>query len=173
MVPICNKKVACISTSISNDSMFAIALWSMVVMDFMIEIYEGFHYSVDMWLGIVLVTLLWNVLQSFEGLPPASLASISDETASSRSQQQQQQESLSTRGYVAYILPGLVAYLQLIVISQDIANIVIVLYVSAAVLVYVKFASKRGTTSYLRKWYIHYAQHILLCLVFMALGIYL
>ena len=155
--------------------MFAIALWSMVVMDFMIEIYEGFHYSVDMWLGIVLVTLLWNVLQSFEGLPPASPVSVSDETASSRSQQQQQQqqESLSTRGYVAYILPGLVAYLQLIVISQDIANIVIVLYVSAAVLVYVKFASKRGTTSYLRKWYIHYAQHILLCLVFMALGIYL
>jgi PAP2 superfamily C-terminal len=164
--------VACISTSISDDSTFAIALWSMVIMDFMIEIYEGFHYSVDMWLGIVLVTLLWNVLQSFEGVPPVSqVASTLEEFLSLRGQQQQ--ESLSIRYYVAYIIPGLVAYLQLIVISQDIANIVIVLYVLSAVFVYVQFASKKNTNSYVRRWYIHYAQHILLCLVFMALGIYL
>jgi hypothetical protein len=143
----------------------------MVVMDFIVEIYEGFHYSVDMWLGIVLVTLLWNVLQSFEGLPPVSLGTFSDEMTSNRNQSQQ--EALSIRSYVAYIAPGLVAYLQLIVISQDIANIVIVLFVLAAVFVYVQFASKTRTNSYLRKWYIHYAQHILLCLVFMALGIYL
>jgi PAP2 superfamily C-terminal len=167
---ICNE-VACISTSISNDSIFAIALWSMVVMDFMVEIYEGFHYSVDMWLGIVLVTLLWNVLQSFEGLPPVSQDSSFNETALPR--QQQPQETLSIQSYVAYTVPGLVAYLQLIVIPQDIANIVIVLYVLSAVLVYVQYASKAGPNSYLRKWYIHYAQHILLCLVFMALGIYL
>ena len=143
----------------------------MVVMDFMVEIYEGFHYSVDMWLGIILVTLLWNVLQSFEGLPPESLISSSEKMVSNRSREQQ--GSLSIHGYVAYIAPGLVAYLQLIIIPQDIANIVIVLYVLSAVLVYVQFASKTGTNSYLRNWYIHYAQHILLCLVFMALGIYL
>jgi hypothetical protein len=143
----------------------------MVVMDFMIEIYEGFHYSVDMWLGIVLVTLLWNVLQSFEGIPPVPQKNSGDESVSLRGQQQQ--ESLSIRSYVAYIIPGLVAYLQLIVISQNIANIVIVLYVLSAVLVYIQFASKKRTNSYLRRWYIHYAQHILLCLVFMALGIYL
>ena len=143
----------------------------MVVMDFMIEIYEGFHYSVDMWLGIVLVTLLWNVLQSFEGIPPLSKVAPLDESVSLRSQQQQ--ESLTIRCYVAYIVPGLVAYLQLIVISQDIANIVIVLYVMSAVFVYIQFASRKRTNSYLRRWYIHYAQHILLCLVFMALGIYL
>ena len=138
----------------------------------MVEIYEGFHYSVDMWLGIVLVTLIWNVLQSFEGVPPpVSLPVTPDESLSLRSQQQQ--ESLTIRCYVAYIVPGLVAYLQLIVISQDIANIVIVLYVISAVFVYIQFASKKRTNSYLRRWYIHYAQHILLCLVFMALGIYL
>jgi hypothetical protein len=141
----------------------------MVVMDFMVEIYEGFHYSVDMWLGIVLVTLLWNVLQSFEGLPPVPLVPSAD--ISGRSQQQQ--EALTMRSYMAYIAPGLVAYLQLIVVTQDIANIVIVLFVVSAVFVYVQVASKTGTNSYLRKWYIHYAQHILLCLVFMALGIYL
>ena len=148
----------------------------MVVMDFIVEIYEGFHYSVDMWLGIILVTLLWNVLHSCEGLPPESRdVTVPDEASSihHQQQQQQQQDPMTPRSFIAYVIPALVAYLQLIVITQDIANIVIVGFVLSAVFVYVQFASKKTTPSYLRKWYIHYAQHILLCLVFMALGVYL
>jgi hypothetical protein len=154
----------------------------MVVMDFMVEIYEGFHYSVDMWLGIVLVALLWNVLQPYEGLPapvqltsPMSTESSSSVVSASASSVQirDQKEPLTTRSYLAYLIPGLGAYLQLMVIPQETANVVIVFYVLVAMYVYTQYASKETTNVYLRQYYIHYAQHILLCLVFMALGIYL
>jgi hypothetical protein len=154
----------------------------MVVMDFMVEIYEGFHYSVDMWLGIVLVTLLWKVLQPSEGLPtPVQLTSLmSAESSSSVAsasassvQIRDQKEPLTTRSYLAYFIPGLGAYLQLMAIPEETANVVIVLYVLVAMYVYTQYASKETTNVYLRQYYIHYAQHILLCLVFMALGIYL
>jgi hypothetical protein len=164
--------VACIATSVSRDRIFAVALWSMIVLDYMVEIYEGFHYSVDMWLGIVLVTLLWHVLEPFEGSSRAANGASRTPTDQALSKRKQKGQPLSTRYLVAYIIPGLGAYLQIIVIPQQTANIMIVFYALSGVVVYIQFAAK-ASDEYTKQFYVHYAQHILLCLLFMALGIYL
>jgi PAP2 superfamily C-terminal len=43
--------LACLTTSVVGKPLFTTALWMLVSMDYMVEVYEGFHYSVDMWLG--------------------------------------------------------------------------------------------------------------------------
>jgi PAP2 superfamily C-terminal len=51
-----------------NTCLFVATLWYLLVFDYLIEILEGFHYSVDMWLGLVLVVLIWIVLEPLEKL---------------------------------------------------------------------------------------------------------
>ncbi|KAL3907826.1 MAG: hypothetical protein SGARI_003349 [Bacillariaceae sp.] len=43
--------LACVVVSIVGKPLFTAALWMFVAFDYMVEVYEGFHYSVDMWLG--------------------------------------------------------------------------------------------------------------------------
>jgi hypothetical protein len=64
--------LACLTTSVVGKPLFTTALWMLVSMDYMVEVYEGFHYSVDMWLGgeshlvsfskngVVVRCCLWN-----------------------------------------------------------------------------------------------------------------
>lgn len=156
--------VACTASSVADDPIFGIALWSMVVLDYAIEIYEGFHYSVDMWLGIVLVSLLWRTLKPLEGATKASPDAVVS-TA-------QQQQPVSVQSVVMYLPPALVAYVQLMFLPQWTANFLIVSFASFAVLIFFKFVWKEVQHAK-KQVYIHYSQHVLLCLLLMAFGIYL
>jgi hypothetical protein len=155
--------VACTATSVADDPIFAVALWSMVIIDYAIEIYEGFHYSVDMWLGIVLVSLLWRVLKPLEGATQASPDTIGSAA---------QPQPISVQSLVVYLPPALVAYVQLIFLPQSTTNFVIVLYASSAVFIFLNFVRKE-TQDAKKQSYMHYTQHVLLCLLLMAFGIYL
>jgi hypothetical protein len=163
--PLTRFSVACVSTSVAEDPIFAFSLWSMLLLDYAIEIYEGFHYSVDMWLGMVLVSLLWQVLAPLEG---------SSSPASSISRPATVAPDFSRATLLAYLPPAAVAYFQLTLLPMATANLLIVLYAAVAVgiLLYVSGGGADITPSR-RAYLTHYAQHILLCLLFMALGIYL
>ena len=54
--------LASVVASVGDNMWFSTALWTLVALDYAVEIYEGFHYSVDMWLGMVSVCEL-NVLE--------------------------------------------------------------------------------------------------------------
>lgn len=192
--------VACVATSVAGDSLFSIALWSMVVMDYAVEIYEGFHYSVDMWLGLVLVSLLWRVLEPLEGnhrneyvgAASAAVPAIDgDGLGSSKTNTRldldtttlgstklsnnyrQQSPMISTSALVLmYTPPVILAYMQLILFPQWMANFLIVLYTVVSLVIYVAFVLKEKMEN--RKLLaMHFTQHVLLSLLFMALGVYL
>lgn len=131
----------------------------MLLLDYAIEIYEGFHYSVDMWLGMVLVALLWQVLSPWEGRTADT--EIQRPAAAPR-------PDWSRSTLLAYLPPAVLAYGQLTVLPMSTANLLIVLYVVMAVGIYIA-----GSNDARRRVHTHYVQHILLCLLFMALGIYL
>jgi hypothetical protein len=135
----------------------------MLLLDYAIEIYEGFHYSVDMWLGMVLVALFWQVLASWEGHTADTESSIQRHAATPSP------PDFSRSTLLAYLPPAILAYGQLTVLPMSTANLLIVLYVVVAVGIYIVGA----TDARWRVQSTHYAQHILLCLLFMALGIYL
>jgi hypothetical protein len=148
--------LACMVTSVVGKPLFTAALWMFVTMDYMVEIYEGYHYSVDMWLGALLVNFIWAVLAPLEEQPG----------------NQQQQGVIAakkffplkecTRSDVAkYALPAVGSYLQVNGFFPWNANYTIVLYI----LVVVSQISKCG--------FQQYTQHFLFCLLYLALGIYL
>jgi hypothetical protein len=152
--------LACVSASVGTEPLFQACLWSLVVLDFMVEIYEGFHYSVDMFLGAVLVCLLWRVLAPTKNLgtvPPPRRQSLA---------------SLSTLTISLYAVPVLGSYLQLTILPPQTVIAVIVLY--AAVAIGCLLSSLRHqSVPYQQAVYQHRAQHVLLSLLFLALGFYM
>lgn len=152
--------LACISGSVGTDALFQACLWSLVVLDFCVEIYEGFHYSVDMFLGAVLVCLLWRVLASTEDAGPISYTP------------RQQLRELSTTKIGLYCLPVLGAYAQLTILPRAITIPVIVLYATVAV-GFLTVSLRSRAVPLRQAAYQHAAQHTLLSLLFFALGVYL
>jgi hypothetical protein len=148
----------------------------MVVLDYAVEIYEGYHYSVDMWLGIVLVSLLWRVLEPFEGISRRENSRpTASESAHSRfpmDHQAQMRKRLSLTTSFVYIFPAVVAYLQLTCFPTWTTNFLIVLYVLSSITIYVLFVVREEQEALKRRG-MHVTQHVLLCLLFMALGVYL
>lgn len=141
--------LACVSTSVAGHWAFSIALWSMLAMDFMIEVYEGYHYSVDMWMGALFTVMLWRIL-----------APLLQET-NERIPKRKFQMSVSALDIVLYAIPAVGAYLVLVFSPQSIANYWIILYCVVAIAQTVQ----NGIN--------HYVQHMLFCVLFFALGIYL
>ena len=143
--------MACVITSIVGKPLFTTAMWMLVAMDYMVEIYEGFHYSVDMWLGALLVNFIWAVL-----------APIEEHRPSAPKRELVPLESVTRRDIILYALPAIGAYLQVTkIIPNGVANYTVVSYVLIAILQIAKFGFQ------------HYTQHCLFCLLYMALGIYL
>ena len=156
--------MASVAASVSKEPLFCLSLWSMVVLDYMVEIYEGFHYSVDMWLGMVIVSLLWRVLAPIEANDETSADNAMDPPKTSA--------PMSLQIVVLYCLPAIVAYMQLTVLPQWSANFLIVAYVVWVGVLHFGFAV-RQTKNALQRAYQHYCQHVLFCLLYMALGVYL
>ena len=163
--------MASIATSVADDVWFSGALWTLVAMDYAVEIYEGFHYSVDMWLGMVLVWLFWRVLHTWE--PQEASSSLGEtEDGHDDSSAVAKITRPSSREILVYSLPGLLAYLQLVVLPKRMANFVIFGYIVFAVGVFVKYVWKQED-ALKQSTYQHYAQHTILCLLYLALGVYL
>ena len=146
--------IAVVVTSIVGKPLFTTAIWMFITMDYLVEIYEGFHYSVDMFLGAMLVNFIWSVLSPLEDVgqgnqaePQRKFRRLQDATSSD---------------VVRYILPALGAWIQLVgIIPHAYGNYSNVLY---TIIVSYQIA---------RFGFQHYSQHVLFCLLFMTLGLFL
>jgi PAP2 superfamily C-terminal len=191
--------LACVITSVSSDAVFQASVWVLLALDFCVEVYEGFHYSVDMWLGCVLVCLIWRVLQPLENEQPVDIDNDAVTKDSSGGRSTYSPSGMTRRTFrvatgrdaLWYGIPTSVAYLQAtnIVLPKSTANAVIIGYVVSAVLVYAqsrRTAAVAGGTSGRQASqqsqqpsaaaaasHVHYAQHILLCVGLITLVTYL
>ena len=163
--------LACISASVSDDPVFSASLWAMVVLDYMVEIYEGFHYSVDMWLGMVLVCLLWRALDFVESPKLQSHSSRNDEEKN-KERYDMTIGSPKRITILLYSTPALVAFVQLSVLPSWTGNFLVVLYTLITAVLYLGF-SYRNEDRARAALFQHMAQHTLYCLLMMAIGIYL
>lgn len=142
---------ACLSASVSGHPLFVLSIWSMLAIDFCLEVFEGFHYSVDMWLGALFGCMLWRILAPLETidshlgvaktLQPLSSATFAD--------------------VVAYATPALAAYIDITVVAHN--------HQSYAVIGFLTFAGFQAW----HKGFTHHLQHVLICLMFLALAIWL
>lgn len=142
---------ACLAASISGHPLFAISIWFMLFIDFCIEVYEGFHYSVDMWMGVLIGTMMWRIMAPLE-----KVDSQVDITKRFKPLQ-----SVTTSDVVAYTTPALVAYIDVIIVAHDFHAYVII--------VFVVFAGIQA----IRKGFTHHLQHVLVCSMFLALCVWL
>ncbi len=151
--------IACAFTSVASNTSFSIAVWTLVVLDYSIEAYQGLHYSVDMWLGCIITCLLWHLLQTLE------FGGIQRE----RSQQHEgkvdnrtaQQLPLDVTILGKYALPAVLAFLIITVVPEAVVNYFLVGYSIWAGVVF----ARCGFTIYV--------QHILICELCFGLGAYL
>jgi len=143
--------ITCLATSVANDRIFSVALWSMLLLDYSVVVYEGLHYSVDMWLGMILVVLLWRVLKPLER-PTNSIASTVNPP-----RPQSHNSTLTVRNAIWYAPPAIVAYLQMVVLPLWAANFVIFMYILIALTIYFKFVLKE--TKEVRKQPVVHALH--------------
>ena len=150
--------MACVATSLAGQRTFTVALWSMVVLDYAVEIYEGFHYSVDMWLGMVLVILVWRVMGCVE--------------ANLERKEQAATVQVSWQRAVLYSPPAIVTYLQMTLLPEATANFVILAFVVICVAIFLRCIWRQDDAAK-KQFYVHYVQHTFLCLLVLAFGIYL
>merc|ERR1711935_1286006 len=98
--------LACVVTSVVGKPLFTAAIWMFLTMDYFVEIYEGFHYSVDMFLGAMVVNFLWCVLSPLED------AGKGDQAVTPRQFYNLQDSTFSD--VVGYIIPALWCWVQLV-----------------------------------------------------------
>lgn len=155
--------LACVVTSIVAKPVFTAAIWTFVAMDYMVEVYEGFHYSVDMWLGAVLVNFIWTVLAPLED-SAVTTTSLQSSSADGLVAAKKFYPLNETTAYdmVWYFIPALGSYIQVVgLIPKDFGNYTILSYVAVVVYQISRFGFQQ------------YTQHVLFCLLFLALGLYL
>ena len=193
--------MACIITStVNKHTTFTVALWMLVIFDYMIEVYEGFHYSVDMFLGGVIVNFIWNTLSFLEtndttnntmqdehddddddddnqemdnsiGSDNAiesgggdNVDSNNDDDGLTQPQQSfySMNQEVTKMEVLRYAIPPLGAYLQVTkIIPSGVGNYTIVAYILYAMMRVYKIGFDQ------------YSQHVLFCLLYLALGVYL
>ena len=147
---------ACVVTSVAGNVMLSVCLWSLLAIDFLIEVYEGFHYSVDMWLGVVLGTLIWRCLA------PLETVDANTATSSNGSAVPTKLLSFTTVEILSYAAPTVAAY-SIVIVLQSQYQVYGILVFLAHVVVHV--VRQRGFT--------HYVQHSLFCLLVCALTIFI
>jgi hypothetical protein len=146
--------LACLVTSVVGRPIFSVAVWLLVSMDYMVEIYEGFHYSVDMWLGCVLVNFIWASLAFFEERKISDSGYLAREFVSL--------DKVTKKDILVYALPAFGSYLQVTkIVPEGFGNYMIVSYTFVAIAQIAKFGFQQ------------YTQHCLFCLLYLALGVYL
>jgi hypothetical protein len=151
--------LACIVTSIVGKPLFTTSLWMFVAMDYMVEVYEGFHYSVDMWLGAVIVNFIWTTLAPLEHEDNSDKQEGDDDAKTRKFYSLQ---DATTSDVIRYFLPALGTYIQVVgIIPQNLGNYTIISYVIVVIFQLYRYGFQQ------------YTQHFLFCLLYMALGVYL
>ena len=148
--------MACVTVSLANDPWFAVAVAWLLGMDYLVEVYEGFHYSVDMWMGAVLCSLLWRVWKPMEdnnkGRNAATLQDM---------MQRFQTDSLTVRDAMLYGGPVLLVYLQATVLPPISTNFLMLGYTLYSVI------------SLAMNGFTHMTRHLLFCILYLGVGVYL
>jgi hypothetical protein len=146
--------MACLITSVVGKPIFSVALWLLLSMDYMVEIYEGFHYSVDMWLGAVLVNFIWTSFAFIEEWKISDPEYLDREFVAL--------DKVTKKDVLMYALPAFGSYLQVTkIIPAGVGNYVIVAYTFVAIAQIAKYGFQQ------------YTQHCLFCLLYLTLGVYL
>ena len=148
--------MTCVIVSLANDNWFGMAVAWLLAMDYLVEVYEGFHYSVDMWMGAVLCSLLWRVWKPIEdNNTDRNAATLQD------MMQRFQSEPITIRDAVTYGSPALIAYLQVTALPHITTNYVLMGVTSFCVIQLVMNGLQ------------HYTRHLLFCVLYLGFGVYL
>jgi hypothetical protein len=140
--------LACVGVSVADNALFSIAVWSLLAVDYLFEVHLGYHYSVDMWMGAVLTSLIFR-----------SLASVEPRVVRGEENNYLPMSSNSMRDVILYVAPALLAFVIVTASREAIANLWIVIYVLTAV------AQIKGDA--------HFSRHIFVCTLYIALIVYL
>jgi hypothetical protein len=109
----------------------------------------------DMWLGAVLVNFIWTTLAPLEEFADVKQGCVETKTFYPL-------EDTTTSDLIKYLLPAVVSYLQLNgLIPFHLANYTIISYFLVVIYRIATFGFEQ------------YTQHMLICVLFMSLGIYL
>jgi len=141
--------LACVGVSVADNLLFSVAVWFLLAFDYLIEVYQGYHYSVDMWMGAVITSLIFR-----------SLASVEPEIVHGEENNYLPISSTSMGGAILYVAPALLAFIIITVSREAIANLWIVIYVLVAAVAQIKGDA-------------HFARHIFVCTLYIALIVYL
>ena len=150
--------IACAFTSVASNTIFSIAVWTLVALDYGIESYQGLHYSVDMWLGCIVTCLLWQLTKSLEFLGGKEDEELQQQTMTKK---QSQQSPLDATIVGMYALPAIGAFAVLTVVQEAYINYFLVIYSGVAGVI----LARHGFTNFL--------QHVLMCELCFGLGAYL
>eukprot|EP00563_Minutocellus_polymorphus_P011780 CAMPEP_0181071812 /NCGR_PEP_ID=MMETSP1070-20121207/28244_1 /TAXON_ID=265543 /ORGANISM="Minutocellus polymorphus, Strain NH13" /LENGTH=480 /DNA_ID=CAMNT_0023152839 /DNA_START=95 /DNA_END=1537 /DNA_ORIENTATION=+ len=141
--------LACVGVSVADNALFSVAVWSLLAFDYLVEVYQGYHYSVDMWMGAVLTSLIFR-----------SLASVEPQVVHGEENKYLPMSSNSVRDVILYVAPALLAFVIITVSREAIANLWIVIYVLTAAMAQIKGDA-------------HFSRHIFVCTLYIALIVYL
>ena len=141
--------LACVGVSVADNAFFSVAVWSLLAFDYLVEVYQGYHYSVDMWMGAVITSLIFR-----------SLASVEPEVVHGEENNYLPMSSNSMRDVILYVAPALLAFVIITISREAIANLWIVIYVITAAVAQIKGDA-------------HFSRHIFVCTLYIALIVYL
>ena len=141
--------LACVGVSVADNAVFSVAVWSLLAFDYLVEVYQGYHYSVDMWMGAVITSLIFR-----------SLASVEPKVIHGEENNYLPMSSNSIRDVILYVAPALLAFVIITVSREAIANLWIVIYVITAAAAQIKGDA-------------HFSRHIFVCTLYIALIVYL
>lgn len=153
--------IACAATSVSSNTSFSLAVWTLVALDYSIEAYQGLHYSVDMFLGGIVTCLLWHLTAPLE---------IEGELEQLQKEKQRKEgvggsvaraPPLDATVVTMYAVPAVLAFLILAVFPEAYVNYFAIGYSLVACVMF----KKHGFSNFL--------QHELLCMLMFTIGVYL
>jgi len=141
----------CVATSVAGNRLVSISLWSMLAIDFLIEVYEGFHYSVDMWMGALIGTMMWQIMSPLENIDDQGGLNKKLKSLS----------SVTTSDILAYSIPAAAAFVSVVLLPKEFFPYIVILCL-------LFFGAQM-----IRQGFTHHLQHLLICLLFATLNIFL
>ena len=153
--------IACAATSVSSNTQFSVAVWTLVALDYSIEAYQGLHYSVDMFLGGIVTCLLWHLTAPLENEGEMEQLQKEKQAKEGVGADLARATPLDISVIAMYAAPAFLAFLILAVFPEAFVNYFAIAYSLTAGLLF----KKNGFTNFL--------QHELLCLLMFTIGVYL
>lgn len=153
--------IACAATSVSSNTSFSVAVWTLVALDYSIEAYQGLHYSVDMFLGGIVTCLLWHLTAPLENEGEVEQLQKEKQRKEGDGNNSARAPPLDAAVVAMYAAPAIWAFLILAVFPEAYVNYFAIVYSLVAGVIF----KKHGFTNFL--------QHELLCMLMFTIGVYL